>query len=288
MIRIFVSRGRWRGGVYYVGVFSTDGTTTGNYTLHAKADDHGYSFDAATTLRLDSSIAGRIDPRFDRDVFKLDLSGASGNTHLWIYTTGTFDTRGWLYDRSGDLLASNDDTTTPYGFVVDTNFRIPQTLAPRVYYVSVRSADGTTTGDYTLHAKADDHGNSFSTAMTLRLGSSAAGRIDPGYDRDVFKLDLSGASGTTDIWIYTTGSLDTRGWLYDANDNLLAFNGNSLIRGRETNFSLRRNLPKGVYYISVRSLLTADGDFATGDYTLHTEAVTGPGGATGTATKQPH
>ena len=70
----------------------------------------------------------------------------------------------------------------------------------------------------------DDHGNSFSDATDLVLGSSVAGRIDPGDDRDVFKLDLSGASGTTDVWIYTTGSLDTRGWLYDGNEDLLVLN----------------------------------------------------------------
>ena len=115
-------------------------------------------------------------------------------------------------------------------------------------------------------------------------GLRQRGRIDPGFDRDVFKLDLSGASGTTDVWIYTTGGLDTRGWLFDADDNLLVFNNDSYIAGRETNLSLRRNLPRGVYYILVRSWLTDDGDYPTGDYTLHAEAVTGPGNTTGTAT----
>ncbi len=271
-------------GVYYVAVFSTDGTTTGNYTLHAKADDHGYFLDTATTLRLDSSIAGRIDPGFDGDFFKLDLSGASGNTSVWIYTTGIFDTLGGLYDSNSDLLASNDDTTSG-GEIVDTNFRIPRTLAPGVYYVGVFSADGPTTGDYTLHAKADDHGHYLGTATPLSLGASVSGRIDPGFDQDVFKLDLSGAAGDTHVWIYTTGDLDTRGWLYDSGGgSYLVFNQDSYIKGREDGFHIRRRLSSGVYYISVRSWLTADGDYATGDYTLHAEAVTGPGGTTGTAT----
>ena len=245
-------------------------------------DDHGNTLSDATNLPLGSSIAGRIDPGDDRDIFKLDLSGASGDTHVWIYTTGDLDTRGWLYDSNGDLLEF-DDNTTSGGVIVETNFRIPWTLGPGVYYVSVRSADGVATGDYTLHTRAEDHGHSFDTATTLPLGSSAAGRIDPGFDRDVFKLDLSGTSGTTDVWIYTTGDLDTRGWLYDSSGDLLVFNNDSYTVGRETSFSLRRNLPRGVYYIFVRSWLTADGDFATGDYTLHAEAVTDPGSATGTA-----
>ena len=125
-----------------------------------------------------------------------------------------------MYDSNIDILTSNDDTTIG-GEIVDTNFRIPWTLSPGVYYVGVFSADDTTTGDYTLHAKADDHGHSFGTSMTLALGASAAGRIDPGFDLDVFKLDLSGTSGTTDVWIYTTGDLDTLGWLYDSHGDLL-------------------------------------------------------------------
>ena len=271
-------------GVYYVGVESADHTTAGEYTLHTQADDHGHFLDTTTALALGASVSGRIDPGFDWEVFKLDLSGTSGTTDVWIYTTGDLDTRGWLYDSNINLIASNDDTTTSGGVIAETNFRIPWTLAPGVYYVGVESADHTTTGEYTLHTQADDHGHFFSAATPLALGASVSGRIDPGFDRDVFKLDLSGTPGTTDVWIYTTGGLDTVGWMYDAGDNLLVFNDDSLTEGREINLSLRRNLPGGVYYISVRSWLTADGDYATGDYTLHAEAITDPGSATGTAT----
>ena len=265
-------------GVYYVLVWSADRVATGDYTLHAKADDHGHYFDTATTLLLGDSAAGRIDPGYDRDVFKLDLSGASGTTDVWIYTTGNLDTLGGLYDSNGNLLTSDDDTTSG-SEVIDTNFRIPRPLAPGVYYVLVWSADRVATGDYTLHARADDHGQYFDTATTLLLGDSAAGRIDPGYDRDVFKLDLSGTSGTTDVWIYTTGELDTRGWLYDSNGDLLVFNDDSYIVGREYGFNLRRNLSSGVYYLSVRSWAGA-----IGPYTLHAVAVADPGNTTGTAT----
>ena len=265
-------------GVYYVSVQSAVRVATGDYTLHAKADDHGHYLDTATTLLLGDSAAGRIDPGFDRDVFKLDLSGTSGTTDVWIYTTGELDTWGWLYDSNGDLLTSNDDATSG-SEVIDTNFRIPRPLAPGVYYVLVHSAVRMATGDYTLHAKADDHGQSFDTATTLLLGDSAAGRIDPGFDLDLFKLDLSGTSGTTDVWIYTTGELDTLGELYDSNGSLLTSDDDSYIVGREYGFNLRRNLSSGVYYLSVRSWAGA-----IGPYTLHAEAVTDPGNTTGTAT----
>ena len=256
-------------------------TGVGSVTAQT-TDDHGNYLSDATNILLGSSIGGRIDPGDDRDVFRLDLSGASGTTSVWIYTTGNLDSLGGLHDSNGDPITSNDNTTSG-GVIVETNFRIPRTLAPGVYYVAVYSADSTTTGDYTLHAKADDHGHSSSVATSLSLGSSIAGSIDPDFDRDVFKLDLSGTPGTTDVWIYTTGDLDTRGWLYDSSGDLLVFNGDSNIAGRETSFSLRRNLPRGVYYISVRSWLTADGDYATGEYTLHAEAVTDPGSSTDTA-----
>ena len=270
-------------GVYYVGVFSADRTTTGDYTLHAKADDHGNSFDTATPLTLGSSIAGRIDPGIDTDFFKLDLSGASGNTHVLMYTTGDLDTLGGLYDNSGGLITYNDDVFSR-GVIVDTNFRILRTLAPRVYYVAVESAGFTTTGDYTIYFQTRTGGDPFPTATPLPLGTSVVGRIQSGFERDIFKLDLSSASGDTDVWIYTTGDLNTRGWLFDSSGGTyLVFNNDSFIDGRRTNFHIRSNLPKGVYYISVQSWRTADGDFDTGDYTLHAEAVTGPGSTTDTA-----
>ena len=127
--------------------------------------------------------------------------------------------------------------------------------------------------------QGDDHGNSLNTATALPLDSSVAGRIDPVDDVDVFKLDLSGLSGITDVWIYTTGGLDTWGGLYDVDGTFLVDNYDGFIDGGETNFHLRRRLSSGVYYVSVQSWREE-----TGDYTLHADTVIDPGGSTGTAT----
>ena len=126
----------------------------------------------------------------------------------------------------------------------------------------------------------DDHGNSFSTATDISLGSSMAGRIDYGLDADIFKLDLSRASGFTNAWIYTTGDLDSWGQLHDSNGRLIALN-NNLVRGREHNFHIRAYLPRGVYYIAVFS---AD-DITAGNYTLHTQVAMDLGNTAETATR---
>ena len=97
---------------------------------------------------------------------------------------------------------------------------------------------------------------------------------------DVFKLDLSGRSGTTDIWIYTTGELDTKGGLYHVDSSSpFLWNEDSFISGRRYNFHLRATLGPGIYYVGVFSYDRA----TTGNYILHAEAVTDPGNTVGTA-----
>ena len=131
---------------------------------------------------------------------------------------------------------------------------------------------------------ADDHGDTFASATNLRLGSSVAGRIDPSDDRDVFKLDLSSRSGTTDVWLYSTGDLDTVAWLYDSSAKLLAFNDDGFIGSQRAGFHLRWVLPRGVYYVAVRGYLDPTTEQRQiGDYIVHAQAVGDPGSTAGTA-----
>ena len=127
----------------------------------------------------------------------------------------------------------------------------------------------------------DDHGNTLGSATPLPLGSSLPGRIDPGNDVDVFKLDLSGRLGTTDVWIYTTGELDTKGGLYHVDPSSpFLWNEDSFISGRRYNFHLRASIAPGIYYVGVFSF----DRLTTGSYTLHAEVVVDPGNTIGTAT----
>ena len=129
--------------------------------------------------------------------------------------------------------------------------------------------------DVVAAQSADDHGDTFATATPLSLGSSIAGRIETGNDMDVFKLDLSAAA---DVWAYTIGPYDTVGGLYDSNTALLSLNDDGFRAGSERGFSLRSNVPPGIYYVLVVSY-----DAEPGDYVLRVEAVTDPGSSAGTA-----
>ena len=94
----------------------------------------------------------------------------------------------------------------------------------------------------------DDHGDTFGTATNLPLGSSMAGRIDHSDDRDVFRLDLSGRSGSTDVWVYTSpDELDTLGWLYDDRNNnlIVVHNDDGFIGSQRAGFHIRWVLPEG-------------------------------------------
>ena len=136
-------------------------------------------------------------------------------------------------------------------------------------------------GDRTAAQRGDSHGDTFATATPVALGSSTPGYLHDGDDWDVFKLDLSGESGTTDILAYTSGSDedgDTVGGLYDSNANLIAFNDDGFIRGGRDHFSLRKTVPPGAYYIVVVSY-----EAEQTPYTLHVKGVTNPGSDTASA-----
>ena len=267
-------------GIYYVSVEGYYYSRIGDYTLHAEEvppDDHANTTDGATPITLGSSVTGSIDPDFDVDMFKLDLSGESEPINVRLYTSGNLNTVGRLYDNDGSLLQYND-------YYYGQNFQIVETLPSGIYYVSVETRSYySSVGDYTLLAEEvppDDHANRTDGATPLTFGSSVTGSIDPDFDRDFFKVDLSDASESTDVSIYTTGDLNTVGVLYDSNDGQLAYNDNTYTGDSyNQNFNLRATLPSGIYYVEVTSY-----GLVTGDYTLHAEVVPDQGDTIETAT----
>ena len=109
-------------------------------------------------------------------------------------------------------------------------------------------------GDVGGQTVEDDHGDSYDTATLVELGSKVDGRIDPGDDRDVFKIDLTDASGETDLWVYTHNPeqdvpFDTFGGLYDSVGNLIELNDDGFLRDSLRSFGIRSVVPPGVYYV---------------------------------------
>ncbi len=218
------------------------------------ADDHGNSFDSATLVALGSSVEGRIDPGDDRDVFKFDLSDASGPTDLWVYTRGEFDTYGSLYDSSGTVIALNDD-----GYFRDQirAFSIRSVVPPGVYYVIAVSFLGEP-GDYTLHAQAvTDPGSTIDTAKPLVLGSPDGGTIDSADDSDYFRLDFT---ETKHVIIDARSSLvlPLDAVLLDADGEEISANTyQSNLRGLGLLFPLGMEIEEdfepGTYYLKVTS-----------------------------------
>ena len=127
----------------------------------------------------------------------------------------------------------------------------------------------------------DDHGDNPFSATFVPFGSSIEGRIDPSFDIDFFYFDLSDQPGPTDVWIYTTGDLDSLGGLLNSDLDLVFVNDDSHIEGRARNFHVRAILEPGIYFVLVRSFLGS----LSGDYTLHVEPVPDHGDTLETATQ---
>ena len=226
-------------------------------------DDHGNDRSSATRVDLPSTTEGRIERGDDVDYFRFQVSGTQTVT---MYTTGSTDTVGTLYDGSGRELTENDDGGS------GLNFRIERSLSAGTYYIRVRSF-GTGTGTYTLRLETetapppdrDIHGNTRSTATRIELPSATGGRmvdghIEPGDDVDYFRFEVS---GTRRVSIWTSGNTDTVGRLEDRNGRTLASDDDG---GTRLNFSIVRTLSGGTYYVRVESYSTR-----TGPYTLRFE-----------------
>ena len=128
----------------------------------------------------------------------------------------------------------------------------------------------------------DDHGNTFGNATPIALGEDIAGTIDPALDWDYFRLDLEADSGVTDVWLYTSGDLDSFGILFNEDGDRIAYNDDGFVgpASEQRNFHLRWALPDGVYFVRVHSILGVPGN-----YTLHARSVSiGHGITAGTAT----
>ncbi len=107
---------------------------------------HGSNFSAATSINVNTSIAGNISVAGEQDYFKF-IAPTTGT--YTIETTGSTSTYGYLYNSSQTLIAEDDYSGEGY------NFRITENLtAGQTYFVKVKHFNSLRTGAYTLIVKA--------------------------------------------------------------------------------------------------------------------------------------
>jgi|GEM_PF-5805925 len=257
-------------GSYYLLVTGYPGET-GPYALltslnpGSAEDDHVNSEvnAAITTIPQESATNGILEYSGDLDVFRVEIRNAG---ILTIRTEGSTNTAGGLADAQGIILAENDDRPG------DTNFEISYPVEAGTYYIGVGSYDLGETGPYRLVVdgpgdgpQRDDHGDSPESATAIAPDSATEGVIDPGGDRDFFRITVETAGFLT---VRTTGDTDTVGTLFDATGTSLITN--SEISKEDLNFLISYPVTAGIYYLEVRGYGESDGEFPpeSGPYQL--------------------
>jgi hypothetical protein len=180
------------------GISQVDVGTSGDLLFYVQGDDelkdseyivkyfyynNDNPFDQAIELSIDSTIDGSLDTSDETDYYKFEITTDSA---VQIYTSGSLDTIGRLYDSNIDLISYNDDGGT--GF----NFKIVENLSAGEYYVSLYEYFGDT-GDYTIHLKTfdDTYTDDKNNATPLPLDTVTDGSLDFAGDEDWFSTDIT-------------------------------------------------------------------------------------------------
>ena len=272
--------GNFDSGIYYVSVEGYGGTT-GDYIIHAEFhpkdgvggdDDHGGTYDTATTLAPGGEQSGTIEEPGDHDVFKIDATEAGT---VIAYTTGSMDTVGQLVNLFDTVIAQDDDTGE------GRNFRISYYVAPGpgLTYFVVVSGYEFDTGYYTLHTEFEP----LTAVKEIPLGSEQSDTISPVGDIDRFRINVTELGVLT---AYTTPAFrgfDLVGDLFNAEgaafslgnrDNRSNHEGYRRPNGNFIGgtFGLESIVYPSTYYVSVQSPhASIFNRLNTGSYTLHTE-----------------
>ena len=261
------------GQVYYLEVKAWNPNIFNPYVLNIVVpDDYGNTFATAYNWTLNAGTtnakSGKIDVAYDIDMFQFTAPTTGSYT---FYSTSAIDTTGTLYNSAQTQLTFNDDGGANY------NFQITYSLtAGQVYYLAVKGYS-TNIGDYTVHvqvpANPDDYGNTFATAfnwaLTAGTTNSKNGSIEVSGDIDMFKFT---APTTGSYSLYSAGTTDTTGTLYNSGQTQLAFDDDS---GGSRQFRITYSLTAGqIYYLAVKAYSSN-----IGAYTLNIQV---PGTATPT------
>lgn len=140
-------------GTYFISVRDCYEHLTGSYTLiinekSFQKDDYSNSLKNAALLVDNKKIIGGIQSPGDVDYFKFIVTV---NSNVELFTTGTTDTYGTLFDSKGSIIAKDDDSGE------EKNFRIYNTLRPGIYYLEVKNFYANLIGDYSLFLKSTEN-----------------------------------------------------------------------------------------------------------------------------------
>ena len=181
------------------------------------------------------------------------------------------------------LLGEFDDSGNPNNHL---NFEARARLTPGTYYVSVQTFEHSSSGSYTLHARSvAPVGTTFDTATEITPTSE--GSLFPGFiytkaDINYFKFELTSPA---DVFITTTGGLDTAAELHRANRNSIALSLDSFLPVGSVRPLIREGLEAGTYYIGVD--LYGFSPNQTGPYSLFIQLVPDRGTSMQDATEIP-
>jgi hypothetical protein len=151
-------------------VYSTAEQEPNNSRAQAmRLDDRGWSLDANPDITDSTTIphvtiTGTGDDTFDYYSFTVTQPGATAILDIdnaALPNDNVFDTELFLFDSSGQLLASNDDETLDPGSTSELNSRITYTFAAAGYYTLAVGAHGSSYNSDSLSGDAPPAGKQY-------------------------------------------------------------------------------------------------------------------------------
>ena len=128
------------------------------------------------------------------------------------------------------------------------------------YDVQVRAVNDGVDGPWSAAGSGTpaDHGDTLAAATTVAPDTRVSGFIQSAGDADYFKFVLS---RQVDVWIYTTGALDSVGDLLDSKGLSIDSNDDGRVSPNPRNFFLWRTLAAGTYYVKVVGFEASQGPY---------------------------
>ena len=225
----------------------------------SSGSDCSNDISTAIYLPLSTWKSGSIHCPYAEKWYRFTASNSNASQYT-IYTSGFLDTVGYLYNSNGTLITSNDDGGG------NMNFSITRSLTyGATYYLKVK-AYGSNTGSYNVRvdyqassSEPDDSdcSNEMASAINLSLNSWQSGEICCPGAEIWYKFTPSTTAYYT---IYTVGSLDTYGYLYDSNGTEIDHDDDD---GSGLNFKMVQRLTANqTYYIKARAYGSNTGHFS--------------------------